>query len=73
MRIIYLDVKATHEDPLGSMMAPCPANRYVPQPNGGWVCLDCGRQVLLAGIEVEPVAAKKPRRLETALKAKQPE
>ncbi|OHD18658.1 MAG: hypothetical protein A2Y38_19495 [Spirochaetes bacterium GWB1_59_5] len=66
MQITYLDVKATHDDPFESS-EPCPANRYVPQPNGGWMCLDCGRQVILGSIEVTPTPSR-VKRLTEALK-----
>lgn len=49
MRLTYIDVKKTHEG------VECPANRYVPHPHGGWVCLDCDRHVVLVSVEVKPV------------------
>lgn len=48
MRVLTLDSKKTHES-----NPDCPS-RLMPNPVGGWYCLDCGAQILCTTVEVTP-------------------
>jgi len=47
VRILTLDPRATHVN-----NPDCPM-RLVPAPNGGWMCIDCGFQLIMKAVEVE--------------------
>ena len=47
MHVMTLDVRRTHEN-----NPECPA-RIVQKPDGGWMCVDCGLDILFTRINTE--------------------